>query len=31
MALANVLASDFKPTEIEVGVVTTDNPTFRFE
>ncbi|XP_065832794.1 proteasome subunit alpha type-6-like [Oscarella lobularis] len=29
MALANVLASDFKPTEIEVGVVTTDNPTFR--
>lgn len=29
MALQTVLLADFKPSEIEVGVVTQDNPTFR--
>lgn len=28
-ALSSVLAADFKPSEIEIGVVTTDNPHFR--
>lgn len=27
--LSTVLAVDFKPSEIEIGVVTKDNPTFR--
>ena len=29
-ALANVLAADFKGSDIEVGVVTADNPRFRY-
>jgi len=29
IALQTVLLSDFKPSEIEVGVVTQDNPVFR--
>ena len=29
MALQTVLLADFKPSEIEVGVVTKDNPVFR--
>ena len=28
-ALSNVLAADFKATEIEIAVVTTDDPCFR--
>lgn len=28
-ALSTVLSADFKPNEIEVGIVTTDNPRFR--
>lgn len=28
-ALSSVLAADFKPSEIEIGVVTTDDPSFR--
>lgn len=28
-ALSNVLAADFKATEIEIAVVTTDDPHFR--
>ena len=28
-ALASVLAADFKATDIEIGVVTKDNPSFR--
>ena len=29
MALQTVLLADFKPSEIEVGVVTQENPIFR--
>ena len=29
MALQTVLLADFKPSEIEVGVVTQENPVFR--
>ena len=29
IALQTVLLADFKPSEIEVGVVTQDNPVFR--
>ena len=29
MALQTVLLADFKPSEIEVGVVTQENPLFR--
>ena len=28
-ALSSVLAADFKASEIEIGVVTTDQPSFR--
>ncbi len=28
--LANVLSTDLKPSEIEIGVVTKDNVKFRF-
>ena len=27
--LSSVLSADFKPSEIEVGIVTTDNPRFK--
>ena len=27
--LSTILSADFKPSEVEVGVVTTDNPRFR--
>ena len=29
MTLQNILSSDFKPSEVEVGIVTKDNPVFR--
>jgi len=28
-ALSTVLSADFKPNEIEIGVVTADDPKFR--
>ena len=28
-ALQTVIAEDFKPTELQVGVVSTDNPKFK--
>ena len=30
MALQHILSSDFKPSEVEVGIVTKDEPKFRF-
>ena len=29
MALSHVLAADFKSSEIEIGVVTQDDPKFK--
>ena len=29
MTLANVLSLDFKPQDIEIGLVTKDDPKFR--
>jgi 20S proteasome subunit alpha 1 len=29
MALQHILSSDFKPSEVEVGIVTKDEPKFR--
>ncbi len=28
-ALSTVLSADFKPSEVEIGVVTKDDPNFR--
>ena len=30
MSLSHVLATDFKASEIEIAVVTQDNPQFRY-